>query len=382
MVHAGGMKQLLFLIRSLDRGGAERQLIELAKGLDKARFAVTVCTFYDGGALRPDLERVDGVKVISLHKANRWDLLPFLWRLWKTVRRVKPHIIHGYMGVANELSLLMGRAVGAKVAWGIRASNMDLSQYDWASRCSFRVGGWLSRFTDLMIVNSQAGKEHHVAHGYSGKLMIVIPNGIDIQRFRPDPAARQRVRAEWAIADDQILIGLVGRLDPMKDHPNFLKGAASLAREREETRFVCVGGGAAAYQQELQQFGNKLGLRERLVWAGARDDMPAIYNALDVASSSSSYGEGFPNVIGEAMACGVPCVVTDVGDSAWIVGKAGVVVRPKDAEALARGWKQILAFSASERAKLSILARQRITTNFTREQLMARTQQALLSLYR
>src|SRR5438128_1272138 len=122
----GSPIRLLFLIRSLDRGGAQRQLVELAKGLDKTRFEVTVATFYDGGALRGEIEGADGVAVLSLHKKGRWDLLPFVWRLLQTVRRVRPQVIHGYMGVANELSLLVGRLVGALVVWGLRASDMDL----------------------------------------------------------------------------------------------------------------------------------------------------------------------------------------------------------------------------------------------------------------
>src|SRR5262245_53217898 len=112
------MIRLFFLIRSLERGGSERQLTELVKGLDKTRFTVIVATFYDGGALRREIEGLEGVKVVSLHKTSRWDLLAFLWRLARLVYAANPHIIHGYNGVANELGLLVGRVVGARVVCG------------------------------------------------------------------------------------------------------------------------------------------------------------------------------------------------------------------------------------------------------------------------
>ncbi|MHC5827541.1 MAG: glycosyltransferase, partial [Nostoc sp.] len=157
------------------------------------------------------------------------------------------------------------------------------------------------------------------------------------ERFQPNPEAGLQVRTEWRISKDTILIGLVGRLDPMKDHPTFLKAVALLCKEREDIRFVCVGMGSHEYAQELYQLAEELEVAEKVIWAGGRADMPDIYNALDINCSSSSYGEGFSNVIGEAMACGVPCVVTDVGDSAWIIGDTGIVVPPNNPEALKAG---------------------------------------------
>jgi glycosyltransferase involved in cell wall biosynthesis len=203
--------------------------------------------------------------------------------------------------------------------------------------------------------------------------MVVIPNGIDTKRFCPDPEARQRIRAEWGVTESEKLIGLVGRLDPMKDHPTFLRAAALLMQEREDVHFVCVGDGPADYRRELHALGEELGLGQRLIWASARGDMPAVYNALDIATSSS-YGEGFPNVVGEAMACGVPCVVTHVGDSARIVGETGVVVPPKDPEALAVGWKSSLARDGSE---VALKARLRVEENFSVGRMVERTEKAI-----
>ena len=170
--------KVVFLIDKLNRGGAERQLIELVKGLDKNRFEITVVIFHDGGDLRQELDEIDGITVVSLNRKGRWGILPFMLRLWQTIRRINPYVVHSYMGGTNELCLFLGRLLGARVVWAIRSSNLDFSCYDRVTRYSFQVAKWLSRFVDLIIVNSQAGRKYHIEKGYSGKRMKVIQNGI------------------------------------------------------------------------------------------------------------------------------------------------------------------------------------------------------------
>jgi glycosyltransferase involved in cell wall biosynthesis len=371
---------VLFLIRSLTAGGAQRQLIELVKNLDRTRVAVTVATFYDGGSLRQELERVDGVRLVSLHKRGRWDVLPFLYRLWGVVRQVRPRVIHGYMGTANELSSLMARLTGAKAVWGLRASMVDLSCYGRAAAAGFRAGAWLSRSADLIIANSHCGVRHHVAEGYAGQQMVVVPNGIDTERFHQDRAAGRALRAAWGVGDRERLIGLVARLDPMKDHPTFLRAAALLAADRPDVRFVCVGDGPAASRARLEALASELGLAGRLTWAGPCADMLAAYNALDLATSSSAFGEGFSNAVGEAMACGVPCVVTDVGDSASVVGDCGRVVPIKDAAALRRAWTDLLCLPAEQYAELGRRVRERVVAEYGVRRLARQTERLLLDL--
>ncbi len=249
---------------------------------------------------------------------------------------------------------------------------LDLEHYDWFSRLALRIERSLSRFADLIIVNSQAGRRFAIEHGFPKNKLVMIPNGIDTDRFHPDPVSRHRVRTEWGIMENEKLVGLVARLDPIKDHQNFLRSAALLARERLDVRFVCVGDGSPAYRDRLHVLSRKLGLEKRLIWAGARSDVPAVFTALDVAVSSS-YGEGFPNVVGEAMACGVPCVVTDVGDSADIVGETGVVVPPRDSEKLAEGVRDCLAGNRSKSAE----SRLRVERDFSIERLVERTERVL-----
>ena len=235
----------------------------------------------------------------------------------------------------------------------------------------------LSRIPDLIIVNSQTGLEHYSKKGYPSQNMVVISNGIDTERFQPNPEGRHRVRAEWGVKEGYTLIGLVGRLVPKKDHPTFLKAAAQLAKARADVYFFCVGDGPQAYKKRLLNLSHQLGLSQRLVWVGSRADMPDVYNALDIAVSASSYGEGFSNSVGEAMACGVPCVVTDVGDSAAIVGDTGVVVPPRDPESFVRAWQEMLENIEAGGSRLGQLARQRIMEHFGVQQLVDTTEQEL-----
>ncbi len=365
---------LVFLTRSLDSGGAERQLVTLSKGLHAQGYAIVVVVFYPGGSLEKEL-REAGVTVRVVDKRGRWDVCGFVLRLVRLLHQERPDILHSYLVVPNLLTVMLKPLfLHTKVVWGIRASNVDLSRYDWFVRLTFKVSCWLARFTDLIIVNSQSGWDYHLACGFPREKMVVISNGIDTGRFKPDPEARQRMRTAWGIKGHEKLIGLVGRLDPMKDHPTFLQAAALVAREREDVVFVCVGDGPANYRQELQELSEELGVGKCLNWVGKLDDMPAVYNALDIATSSSSYGEGFPNVIGEAMACGVPCVVTNVGDAAYIVGKTGVVVPPKNPRALAEGWKACLACDRDVRVWS---AQSRIEENFSVQRLIEQTEKAL-----
>jgi glycosyltransferase involved in cell wall biosynthesis len=360
----GSGPTIVFLIRSLDVGGAERQMIGLAGGLHRLGWRVRVLLFYDGGTLTNDLIE-QGVVVESLHKGGRWDVLGFGLRLIRRLRHHRPAIVHGYLVTPNVVSAAVKPFVGRpRVVWGVRASNMDFGRYGRLSSILFALSCWLSRFADLIICNSAAGRDFHASRGYPRSRMVVVQNGIDSARFAPDRDAGQPIRAEWGVAAEQPLVGLIGRLDPMKDHPTFLRAASQVATTRSDVRFVCVGQGPAAYRDQLQRLAAELGLGDRLTWAGERTDLPAVYNALDLVVSSSTYGEGFPNVVAEAMACGVPCVVTDVGDSPVVVGDAGWVCPRGDPTALGEAMASALS-SPTALADMASRARRRVSTEFS-----------------
>jgi glycosyltransferase involved in cell wall biosynthesis len=369
--------QLLFLTRSLSYGGSERQLVALAIGLWKQGVAVTVATFYPGGSLGKDLEST-GVPFESLEKRTRWHALGFFRRLIRLARRIRPTIMHGYLATANILTVLLKPfCPSTKIVWGLRASNMELERYGYVDQIQSWVECKLSHFADLIVVNSHAGFDFAARKGFPQDKMVVIPNGIDVDRFHPDLVSRNRMRQAWGISDREQLIGLVGRLDPMKGHDTFIKAAALFSRGRDNIRYICVGDGPEAYKQQLVALSKEAGLAHQLGWAHASDDVEAIYNALDLVTSCSSFGEGFSNVIGEAMACGRPCVVTDVGDAKRIVGDTGYVVASGNPAALALAWQEALEAGVAAQARQGQRARERITQYFSLKQLIEKTARIL-----
>ena len=369
--------RVAYLIRSLEAGGAERQLVALVRGLDRQAFAPTVLTYYPGGALEAELAAA-GLAPICLNKGGRWDNLGFLRRLRRTLGRLDPAIIHSYMTTANLFALAARSAAPrARLVWSLRASAVRHGRYGLRqglpSALAERVERAFCRRPAVILANSEAGREHLLGQGVPAGKIAVVENGIDCERFRPMPEARTRLRAEWGLAPDAPVIGLAARLDPMKGHAVFLEAAALALRQRPALRFVCLGGGSEGRSRPLRRRADALGLGERIIWAGARGDMPEALNAVDVNVSASLFGEGFSNAIGEAMAAGVPCVVTGVGDSARIVGDEGVVVAPGDPAALAAGWARILALEPAARQALGARCRARIVEHFSLERMVART---------
>jgi glycosyltransferase involved in cell wall biosynthesis len=369
------MTSLVLLARKLDQGGAERQLVTLAKGLKRRGHDVHVVLFYPGGAFDGELTGA-GVPVHFVGKRGRWDVIGFLVRLALLLRRLRPATIYSFLDLPNILAVLLHPFVRRpRLVWSIRAAGMEMQHYDWLSRSIPKLESLLSRYSDIVIANSEAGAQWAAGRGFPRSRVVVVENGIDTQRFRFDPAGRERYRGEWGIGAGEMAIGLVARFDPTKGHETFLRAAANLAKLRDGLRFVCVGGGPQDYIRRMQALSELLGIAKRVTWAGAQTDMPAVYSALDIACSSS-LGEGFSNAVAEAMACERPCVVTDVGDSARIVGSTGEVVPPRNPEALAAGLLRLLDRLGHE-PDLGHRARQRIVAEFSVERMLERTEHAL-----
>ncbi|MEI8295022.1 MAG: glycosyltransferase [Alphaproteobacteria bacterium] len=356
---------LAFLCRSLDYGGAERQLLLLAEGLALAGVTVKIITFYrskslDGLPLPPRLT------IVCLDKRGRWHGISFLLQL---LRQVKGYpIVHSYLTFPNVLTAFLKIiSPRTKVIWGIRASNMDWHQYDWLARIMAGCERILSPLVDGLIINSWAGLAFLQSRGYRNHHITVIPNGIDVRRFHLKHD--RSLRLEWGIADDEILIGLVGRLDPMKDHATFLRAAQLVLKRFTKARFVCVGNGSNTYQQEMQTLAAELQLEPFLQWRPAFSDVERLYPSLDLLCQSSSYGEGMSNVLLEALACGTPCVATDVGDSKAIMGTSGLIVPPQDPQALAEAIITQLQTPANTRKEISAA----IVEKFSTEKLVTNT---------
>jgi glycosyltransferase involved in cell wall biosynthesis len=369
--------RIALLIRSLNYGGTEIQLTTLANGLARSGHAVSVLVFYPNGPLSKRLS--PDVTVRCLKKRGRWDVIGFLRGLFQVLSQEQPDVLYTFLPMANLLACLTRlRSPKLKLVWGVRASDVDLTRYDWLARLTYWLERRFSRCPNLIIANSEAGRRHAVSRGFpDNERFIVIPNGIDVEHFRPDARLRGVVRAEWGVLPDETLVGIVARLDPMKDYPSFLEAAAKLARRERGLRFVSVGAGTDEYAAVLREQARTLGLDKRMIWAGPRADLPAVHNALDLLVLSSAFGEGFSNVLGEAMACGVPCVAADVGDAREILGNEGIVVPPSNPEALAEAIMSSLERLRLEGASLAARVRQRIAEKFSVEALVERTKVTL-----
>lgn len=381
---AGRAIRVLFVIRSLERGGAEGQLVSLAKGMAERGFTVAVLTLYPGGSLAPRIVE-GGAAHISLDKRSRWDLIMPLWRAVRHVRRFRPDIVHGYLPVGNIFALLLGRSIGAKVIWGIRASRMDTAMYDWLNAASLRVATWCSRWVDLIICNSQSGAADHISDGFPAARSLVIPNGIDTQRFRPNSVTRAKTRGQWGIGEAAFVLGHVGRVDPVKDHSLLFRATAELfARQphvRRQLRITCVASGDPTSVAPLASLIASLGLSEHVRWLWNLEAPEDVYVAFDALAMTSN-AEGFPNVVGEAMSCAVPCVATDVGDTALLLGECGYLVPPRDVSAFAHALRRSIEATLEQRNELGARARERVLEHFDRRRLINRTEEALRALVR
>ncbi|MEI7606934.1 MAG: glycosyltransferase [Rhodospirillaceae bacterium] len=357
------MLTVAHLITTLERGGAEAMLTKLAKAHAGQGVRPLVISLTGPGIYGPELEAA-GIPVWSLGLRRGVPEPGALLKLVGILRREKPDLLQSWLYHADLLALLAAPLAGVRrLAWNIRCSDMDMRRYSRLSRWLVALLARLSPLPDAVLVNSEAGRLLHHELGYRPKRWETIANGFDITRFRPDPEARRAVRAELGLPDDALAVGLIARFDPMKDHASFLAAAERVARRHPRARFVLAGLGIEPANPAFAAASSGA-LAGRASLLGPRADIPHLLAALDVGCLSSAFGEGFPNVIGEAMACGLPCVATDVGDSGRIIADTGRVVPPANPAALAEALDDLLDLPDDERRRLGAAARQRIEEHY------------------
>jgi len=338
-------------------------LYNLLSSMDRQQFGAEVFSLADVGSTGARIVADLDIPVFSLRPTSSGTRASSALRLLAHLRRSRPHIVQTWMYHANLLGGIASRALGRPVIWNIRHGSLAHLK---------RRTLFISRLCSLMsstvpariICCSSDSLERHVAAGYVRARMTVIPNGFDPSRFQPSATLRQSFRHEVGVSTDTPLVGLIARFDPAKDHETFLRAAARVHAQCPDARFLLCGKDVDTGNRRLMNWIDQVALRDCCLLLGLRDDVPRILAGLDVLVSSSTC-EGFPNVLGEAMACGLPCVATDVGDSGFVVGAAGRLVPPGNPEALAAGCLDVIEVGPQGRSELGAAARLRIETHFS-----------------
>ncbi len=375
------MKKITHIITGLHVGGAEMMLYKVLQHSSGEEFQHEVISLTDIGLVGKKIQKL-GVLVRALHMRGFYDLPIVVIRLALWLRKSNPDVVQTWMYHADLVGGLAAVLSFKKipVVWGIRQSDLDPKLNKQRTILVARIGAFLSRFIPRkIIVNSMRGKKNHEDFGYEKNKMVVIPNGFDLQVFRPNEEARNLFRREISVSQQSFIIGSVARFDPAKDQKTLFRATGILLKEYKDLHFVLCGREITYQNKLLTEWISETDMTPRLHLLGEREGVENIMPAFDVAVFSS-VSEGFPNVLGEAMACGLPCVATDAGDCAYIVGDTGFVVPSGDYVALANALRKMIEMKDRERQTLGEKARKRIEENFSIDQIVKKYLELYTSL--
>ena len=348
-------------------------LSRLIEKSDRERFSHAVIVLMKRSDLEETIES-SGAGVVNLDiSRGRLPGFSALVQTIRAVRKIRPDLIQGWMYHGNLAAYFASLTSDCRVpvCFNIRRGLNDRDRLKPLTKLLIYMGAFLSRRVGGIVNNSEASRIQHERAGYASGKTIILPNGFDSEVFKPDADAKRSVREELGVEDGAFLIGLIGRYHPAKDHANFFAAARILSKDHPHLRFLLAGEDVTLENPVLRMDIEAAGLLDKCILLGKRSDVPRLTAALDVAVSSS-YSEGFPNVVGEAMAAGAPCVVTDTGESAAIVGDTGIVVPPKNPEALAEGLRKLVSMPHEQRAALGQAARARIEEHYSIESVVER----------
>jgi glycosyltransferase involved in cell wall biosynthesis len=358
-------RRILFVITDLNFGGAEVMLRNLLTQLDRETFEFEVVSLQETGPVGEQIGQM-GIHVHALGMDPQKPQFKAILLLVKIIRNFRPDLINTWMYHADLMGSVAALFSGfPPVIWGLHHTVGDQEELKFSTRQIIRLNRWLSHLLPKRIVCcAEATRRSHADIGFCESKMVVITNGYDLDIFRPDPTARSMFRKDHNLSADAQLVGLFARYHPMKDHSTFIQAAKIIQQQMPNVFFVMVGSEIDNSNRPLNSEIDRAGIRSSTILLGLRKDISALLAALDLYVSSSSRGEAFPMIIGEAMACGVPCVATDVGDSARIISSIGRIVPPGQPETLAAAAMEILTFPSEERDSLGRAARARVEAEY------------------
>jgi len=364
--------RILHVITELGTGGAEAMLYKLLQATDGA-VEVRVLSLMAGGSNARRIEAL-GVQVDSLDMGRgRLPGPASIWRMRQVMQEFLPDLVQGWMYHGNLAAWLAARMCTPRprLFWNLRQTVYDIRRETKLTRWLIRLGARLSPAADKIIYNSEVSARQHESAGYAAGKRVVIPNGFDVGALESQADARESVREEFGLAPDALLIGQVARYHPMKGHLRMLQAAASVVQSSLHAGFLLVGHGVTPDNMDLAEPIHAMGLDDHVILAGERVDVARLMAAMDVMVSASEWGEGFPNVLGEAMAAGVPCVATDVGDSSSVIGDCGILVAAGNPAGLARAIEDLLALTSEQRNTIGLRARERVRQLYSMDRIAA-----------
>ena len=368
------MIRITHVINNLQVGGAELSLMRLLERVDRSRFSPSVISLIGEGTVGPRLRDLD-IPVVALGP-DRGRISPrILAALRRELRRASPQLIQSWMYHSNLAAHLVRGSVPGKppIAWNIRHSLHELRHEKWLTRLVIKSGARRSRRAEAVVFNSRVSMRQHEAIGFRSPRNLVIPNGVDLDLFRPVAGAREELRRSLGLAPEALLVGGVGRFHPMKDHRMLARAVAIASDEGQDLHCVIAGRGYEV-ESDTRALRSASGLGDRLHLLPESTSIESIYSGLDLFAVSSRWGEGFPNVLAEAMACSVPSLSTDVGDAPSILDDPRRIVPPGDAEAMARAIEHVIGLDAESRRSLGRRDRDRIHQHYRMEDVTERYQ--------
>lgn len=371
--------RVVHIIGGLGVGGAEGALLKTVEAFAGSDIECQVFSMGAGESLATRFEAT-GVKLTCFDFTR--SPLRAMWNLYRALREAEPDVVQTWLYHADLAGGLAARAAGCRaILWGIRSVGLARDA-KLATRMIMKAGAWLSHWVPARILCvATASKEAHGALGYDLRKMVVVPNGYDLTKMVPSAGARSRLRAAWGIGADERVIGTVGRFCDEKDYPTFVQASARIAAERGDVQFVMIGRGLDPSNPALLSWIRERGLEGRVRLLGSREDVVDCLSAFDLFCLPSRM-EAFPNVLVEAMAAGLPCVSTDAGDAAEILGECGLVVPREQPDRLAGGMRSLLALPAPDRESLGELAKARVRSKYSLQESCRLMQEIYLDLLR
>lgn len=372
--------RIVHIIANLQSGGAEMMLLKLVSSIDRKKYQPFVISLMNLGEIGPII-KAQSIPVFSIGAQRGLFSLSNFFYLIRLLRDLRPDIVHTWMYHADLLGGLAAKISGCRrIIWGIRHSNLSFKHNKLSTILVAKICSILSHWVpNLIITCSVTAKTVHELFGYAKNKIVVIPNGFSVDRFCPSVEHYASVREELCLPPQSILVGLVARYDPLKNHLGFIEAAAIISSILPSVHFVLVGSGVSCNNTHLLQVIRFANLESRFHLLGYRSDIPRLMSSFDILASPS-IGEGFSNSIGEAMASGVVCVVTNVGDSGYLVGETGFVVHDSDMARFAEAMISALQLEPHVRSIMSAKARDRVLELFDLPKVVALFENAYDSL--